>query len=96
MARKPRMRTVVKMLCDRCDSVIMEPEGGYIVHGNIYVADPTSSGGLVGNNFPDNGNVEDVQKSVFCIKCMLEVLGLSPLSKIVDKEGWKYVDRNIL
>jgi len=50
-----------------------------VVHGNIYVADPKCSGGLIGNNFPEEGGkAEDVKKNVFCLQCFLRALGLSP------------------
>lgn len=86
MARKPRMRSVVKLLCDRCDKVIMEEEDGYIVHGNIYVASSKDLGGLVGNNFPEEGDIEDVQKTVLCVQCMLTALNLNPQE---ESSGYK-------
>jgi hypothetical protein len=78
MARKPRMRVVEKLLCDKCDSLIVDPEDGFIVHGNIYVADPSRRGGLVGDNFPppEDGTLDQVRKSVFCKDCFVTVVGL--------------------
>jgi uncharacterized protein YlaI len=83
-SRKPRLRTVEQYLCDSCDGVIAEPTDGFIVHGNIYVADPSCLGGLIGNNFPeDGGKAEDVKKTVYCKKCFLNALGIG---KDVSKE----------
>jgi len=79
MARKARMRTVQMLLCDSCDDVILNPEDGYIVHGNIYVADPDTMGGLIGNNFPEEGGtIDQVTKQVFCKKCFMRALETSP------------------
>jgi len=81
MARKPRMRTVEQYLCDECDRLIGKPEEGFVVHGNIYVADPTNRGGLIGDNFPpvsqETLKREDVKETVLCRFCMLAALGLS-------------------
>jgi hypothetical protein len=77
-SRKPRMRTVEQYLCDGCDSVIMNPEDGFVVHGNIYMADPVYLDGLIGNNFPPkDGLIADVKKTVFCKRCFLQALGLN-------------------
>lgn len=81
MARKPRMRTVEQYLCDHCDTVITKPTEGYIVHGNIYVAEPSCRGGLVGNNFPEvepgeSITPDSVKQTVFCKACFLKALGL--------------------
>jgi hypothetical protein len=80
MARKARMRTVQMLLCDSCDNVILQPEDGYIVHGNIYVADPESRGGLIGNNFPEEegATVDQVTQQVFCKKCFTKALETTP------------------
>ena len=75
-ARRDRMRTVTHYICDQCDQPILTPDNGFIVHGNIYVADTSRQGGLIGNNFPDEGSAEDVKKSVFCKKCFLQALNL--------------------
>lgn len=80
MARKARMRTVQMLLCDSCDEVILQPEDGYIVHGNIYVADPDCLGGLIGDNFPseEGATVDQVTQQVFCKKCFMKALETSP------------------
>lgn len=78
-SRKPRLRTVEQYLCDNCDIVIADPSDGFLVHGNIYVADPVNLGGLIGDNFPDaDGKAADVKKTVFCRKCFCKALGLWP------------------
>lgn len=61
--------------CDRCGKPIYNSEDGIIVHGNIYVADPTMRGGLIGNNFPNVApgtkiEVTDVKEQVFCLNCI--------------------------
>jgi len=82
MARKPRLRTVKQYLCDSCDRVIDKPSEGFIVHGNIYVADPSCRGGLVGDNFPSLEDekqtltLDQIKKTVLCKVCFLKALGL--------------------
>lgn len=76
-----RMRTQGFYLCDKCDAIILKPENGFIVHGNIYVADLKFRGGLIGNNFPnvtpgDKIEVTDVKETVYCKKCFLLALGV--------------------
>ena len=83
MARKPKMRTVQLLQCDACDKVIMEPEDGFIVQGNIYVADPANRGGLIGNNIPLNGGVEEIQESAFCKRCFIKALHLDKTSSAI-------------
>ena len=67
--------------CSVCEKVILKPEDGLVVHGNIYVADPTTRGGLVGNNFPtepvefDRGSAlvgGVVKETAFCTGCFLK------------------------
>lgn len=78
-ARKARCRTVQQYLCDACDAVITNPGCGFVVHGNIYCADPTQLGGLIGDNFPKHeGPIEssEVRKTVLCKRCFLDALGI--------------------
>ena len=76
-SRKPRMRTVEQYLCDNCNVVIDDPNHGFIVQGNIYVADPSCRGGLIGNNIVEkDNNISKVEETVFCITCFLAALGL--------------------
>ena len=79
-------KTVTLYTCDTCKMVIVDPKGGRVVHGNIYVADPTTRGGLVGNNFPlDNPpgttppkfNSDEVKESVYCIVCFLKAVEIT-------------------
>jgi hypothetical protein len=88
-ARKPPLRTVQHYLCDRCDEMISRAEDGFIIHGNIYTADPSCCGGLIGNNFPvpsgEPGQMfvlDQVQKTVLCKRCFSEALGLKPKTSI--------------
>jgi hypothetical protein len=89
MARKPRMRTVEQYLCDKCDKVVPitespQPPAGFVVHGNIYDANPARVGGLIGNNFPldpgEEGTMEmnQVKQTVMCKQCFMESLMLAP------------------
>lgn len=80
MAKKARMRIVQMLLCDSCDEVILRPEDGLIVHGNIYVADPSCRGGLIGNNFPEeeDATVDRVTQQVFCNECFKKALKIAP------------------
>ena len=92
MARKPRMRTVEQFLCDHCDAVIAKPTDGYVVHGNIYVAEPSCRGGLIGNNFPEvqpgeTITLESVKQTVYCKACFLKALGLEPSG--VSPKQWE-------
>ena len=75
-ARKPKLRTVLHYLCDGCDKEISKPESGFVIHGNIYVADPNQVGGVVGNNFPDKEtfSIDEVQKTVLCVNCLTKAL----------------------
>jgi hypothetical protein len=82
---KEKMRTVSYYLCDRCDKPILNSEDGFIVQGNIYVADAACRGGLIGNAFPnpaeDGSNlidVKDINEIAFCKTCFLSALGMSP------------------
>ena len=87
--KKIKMRIVEQYLCDKCDQVIpLSPlsknkNEGFVIHGNIYVADPSQILGLVGNNFPDLNSEEKVdinliKKSVLCKKCFGEIIGFFP------------------
>lgn len=92
-ARKPKMRTVQSYMCDSCDVIIGKPEDGYVVHGNIYVADPATRGGLIGNNFPETlpGEQIDpqaVRETVYCTRCMLRALGLRSSPKLTTRGGF--------
>jgi len=48
--------TIQVPICDVCKTQIPTPNGGFIIHGNIYVAeidqDGKPGGGLIENNFP--------------------------------------------
>jgi hypothetical protein len=81
LKQKEKMRRCQYYLCDHCDQPIYKPEEGFVVHGNIYVADPNCRGGLVGNNFPEvkpgeKIEVTDVQETVYCKRCFIQAVGL--------------------
>lgn len=93
-ARKPKMRTKVFYLCDDCGNTISEPEHGFVVHGNIYTADPAMRGGLIGNNFPNVDSetpitIEDVEQTVLCRSCFCTNLGLTGLLPKAKKKSVK-------
>jgi hypothetical protein len=78
---KKTMRTRSYYLCDQCNIPIVNYDDGYIFHGNVYAANPSERGGLIGNNFPDvtpgtSIDVESVEEKVFCHKCVVKILGL--------------------
>jgi hypothetical protein len=85
------MKTIEVYICDRCDKMIMpsrnpNPPNGFVVEGNIYVAEQ-GEGGLVGNNFPKEGEEMrrgEIRKMCLCKDCFLEVLHLAPEKKEVD------------
>lgn len=88
--------TVELYKCDGCSKVITDPKGGIVIHGNIYVADPTTKGGLVGNNFPGSLDEEGVkpflsnistlvEESVYCTPCFLKAV--FPDLKLTRGEG---------
>lgn len=86
--------TVTLYRCSKCKGIITDPKEGVVVHGNIYVADPTERGGLVGNNFPkaafkvgkdDEPIVDQIGESVYCKGCFLRVV--FPDLKITQTRG---------
>ena len=86
-SRKPRMRTIEYYLCDSCDDPISKPTDGFVIHGNIYMADPSTVGGLVGDNFPDSEEPfteDNVTKTVLCRKCFSKILKISTLPQSVE------------
>lgn len=91
-SRKPTMQTKEHYLCDSCQRIITNPAAGFVIQGNIYVADTASLGGLVGNNIPEadeNGHVRAnaIKKTVLCDTCLKETLGLgaNDFSKVAAK-----------
>jgi hypothetical protein len=98
-ARKNKMRVVKRYLCDSCDKNIEKSSDGFVVHGNIYVADPNVRGGLIGNNFPDPDekkqiNIEGIKETVLCKECFLRTLGISlDFNLKQQKHKWNTRDR---
>lgn len=63
--------------CDKCERVLEKPTDGFIIKGNIYVADAETKGGLIGNNIPDDSEMiwsSDIKETMLCINCLLEIL----------------------
>ena len=63
-------------VCEICQKPIVNDSKGFIVKGNIYLADPVNYGGLVGNNIllTKDGKIDEVMEVAYCTKCLLEVL----------------------
>ena len=85
LKEKDFMRTVQHYLCDHCDHLITNHLQGFVIHGNIYVADPNCRGGMIGNNFPevvpgDKIEVTDVKETVLCANCLKKALNLDHVS----------------
>lgn len=72
-ARKSRMRTVEYYLCDYCDDAIIH--GGFVIHGNIYSADPSCRVGIIGDNITEGS--KEIKQTVICNHCLLKATGLS-------------------
>ncbi len=75
------MRVVNHYLCDNCNQSILNPQDGFIVHGNVYQAFPGKRRGLIGNNFPNvevgtKIEVTDVKEKVYCKTCFMVILEL--------------------
>ena len=74
---KRKMKSTI-YLCDQCSIPIVNPEDGFVIQGNIYVANPQCRGGLIGNNFPKaiNGRIQidQINEVVYCKKCFFEIL----------------------
>jgi hypothetical protein len=88
------MKTLEIYLCDKCEKGIFPVDhpntpNGFIVEGNIYVADQ-NEGGLVGNNFPQGAEEirrSEIKKTCLCKDCFFEVLHLNFPKNQVDP--WK-------
>lgn len=72
------MKIIKRCVCDSCGQIIQNAEDGVIVQGNIYVADPEERGGLVGNNFKDNGEVNEVAYHLKCLYLILDYSAKRP------------------
>lgn len=70
------MKKKLYCICEICQNPIIDESKGFIVKGNIYVADPVKYGGLVGNNILESkvGIIEDIKEVAYCTLCLLEVL----------------------
>jgi hypothetical protein len=72
------MKTKLLCVCDKCSSLILNPENGVIIEGNVYVAQAEEKLGLIGNNFTydQEGKIEFVDTSILCNTCLREILKL--------------------
>lgn len=87
-------------VCQGCEQPILPSKGkypnGFIIHGNIYAAEP-NRGGMIGDNFPQPSKkidaeeedpkfyADDVGENVFCRTCLAKTLGLSDFEDIDEK-----------
>lgn len=92
-----RMKIGQFFYCDACEQPIYD-NNGFIVHGNIYVADPNGRGGLIGDNFPQTKQGEkiektDIKESVFCQTCFLTALDITPMknARSTDVDFYKHL-----
>jgi len=83
------MKMIEVYLCDRCEKMIMptpndkSPPNGFVVEGNIYVAEKRL-GGLIGCNFQKADkdgviNIKEIGKNCFCRDCFLKVLHIETI-----------------
>ena len=86
-SRRERLSVVSHFICDQCDEPIISARDGFVIHGNIYVADPSVEGGLIGDNFPAEGTSGEVKKTVMCVKCFFKALGVKTFRPSGDKNG---------
>ena len=92
MAKVPRGRIVRFFLCDCCGNTIKkpttskEPYEGFIIRGNIYLADPDDNIGLVGDNIPEEKEslvkIDHIKQTVLCKNCLLKALGIDKSSAL--------------
>lgn len=76
------MKSKIYPICEVCDNPITNSDCGYIVVGNIGVADAENFGGLIGNSFPEpseDGTImlADVQSTVYCRSCFCKILNIN-------------------
>lgn len=105
MAKMPRGRIVRFFLCDVCGDTIPKPTSdvasheGFIIQGNVWLADPDANVGLIGNNIPQNDDklvdVKNIKKTVICRGCLMKALGIdktTPLKRSVFIDKVKQPD----
>ena len=73
--------------CGGCGAPIPKSRGrtigGVLVHGNIYVANPGETGGLIGQAFPksfadpEKTIAAQVHQQAYCVPCFLKALYLT-------------------
>lgn len=77
--------------CDGCKILIVKPEDGFRIKGNIYTAETSQYMGLIGNNIvSETDNVDkilDVKETVLCKKCFLAALHID--NKVCERVPMK-------
>lgn len=71
--------TKVYLQCEKCNEAILNPEDGFLVMGNIYVAQSEPTNGLIGSAFPNpdkNGNIsaDAINQVAYCKSCFRSAL----------------------
>lgn len=94
-AKKGKLRIRKTYLCDNCDRNINSKYEGFIIQGNIYTADPSVRGGLIGDNFPEPDennkiNTNSILETVLCKHCFCKSLGIS----YKEEKPWEKDYRN--
>jgi hypothetical protein len=97
------MKKLEIYLCDNCEGMIMpvkddEPPGGFMIEGNIYVAQK-GEGGLIGDNFPmttdfapaDSFQRSQIRKTCLCTDCFLRALELKPKKHLDADDAMPYL-----
>ena len=73
------MSKITVYQCDSCNSLLNNVKDGFVIKGNIYVAD--GQGGLIGNAFPEtqSGNIpiDQIKEFSYCTKCFCNALGIN-------------------
>ena len=74
-------RCISYYVCDDCKKPIIKPEDGFLIQGNIYVADTSCMGGIIGDNIPRSETNEkikftrdDIHFAIYCKKCLFSIL----------------------
>lgn len=84
--------------CDICETVIKNPNDGFVVTGNVGVADISQSHkDLIGNNIPEpseDGTImaNEINKQYFCKSCLCKALNILCVSV---RNNYPYVPKPI-
>lgn len=71
------LKTKTILVCETCDTPILTPDGGFVLHGAIHTADPTQDP-MLGTAIPKKPTLsaKDVTSAAYCRPCFARVLGL--------------------